>query len=108
MSMSSTDMAVLIFYLVSHLSAALHSRRAGTIWTPAWGCSTLCSFCILSAAKLVAATSALSVEEELLVGLPETSRQTVQVGTVMGYWGHFRTLILSHLRTLPNGVTYAP
>ena len=24
------------------------------------------------------------------------------------YWGHLRTLILSHLRTPPNGVTYAP
>ena len=25
-----------------------------------------------------------------------------------GYWGHLRNLILSHLRTPPNGVTYAP
>ena len=76
----------ILYHLVSHLSAALlqaHLRRAGTISTPASGCCTLCSFCILSAARLVAATSALSVEEELLVGLPETSRQTVQVGTVM-------------------------
>ena len=24
------------------------------------------------------------------------------------YWGHLRTLILSHLRAPPNGVTYAP
>ena len=76
----------ILYHLVSHLSAALlqaHLRRAGTISTPASGCCTLCSFCILSAARLVAATSALSVEEELLVGLPETSRQTVRVGTVM-------------------------
>ena len=53
-----------------------HSRCVGTntcILTPAWGCSTLCSFCIASAVRLVAATSALSVEEELLGGPPETS-----------------------------------